>query len=146
MNDRVPELRLRPHHLLCLQSFVGHGYNEEFVRQMTAVKKKLTNSPNTPIKIEYGADMLCLHCPNCQNGHCMSDKPDIFDQSVLSKLASPAATRTGSGSAYGRTDFQIVPGIIFGIPNSLTLSHSMIEECCHGCEWKDLCHKVIGEL
>lgn len=145
MNDRVPELRLRPHHLLCLQSFVGHGYSEEFVRQMTSVKKKLTISPDTPIKIESGADMLCLHCPNCREGHCISDKPDIFDQFVLNKLAS-AATQTDSSSASGHISLPITPRIIFGIPTALTLSHSLIAECCHGCEWKSLCDKVIDEL
>ena len=63
MNNKAPELWLRPHHLLCLQSFVGHGYSEEFVQQMSVVKQQLTDSPDTPVKIVQGADMLCLHCP-----------------------------------------------------------------------------------
>ena len=51
MNNKAPELWLRPHHLLCLQSFVGHGYSEEFVQQMSVVKQQLTDSPDTPVKI-----------------------------------------------------------------------------------------------
>jgi len=27
------ELHLRPHHLLCLQTFVGRGYSEEFITE-----------------------------------------------------------------------------------------------------------------
>ena len=41
------ELHLRPHHLLCLQTFVGRGYSEEFVEHMTLVKKQLATDPRT---------------------------------------------------------------------------------------------------
>ena len=27
-------VKLRPHHILCTQNFVGHGYNEEFADHM----------------------------------------------------------------------------------------------------------------
>ena len=97
MNDKVPELWLRPHHLLCLQSFAGHGYSEEFVQQMSVVKQQLTNSPDTPVKIVRGADMLCRHCPNCKIGTCTSDKPDIFDQLVLNILNRGPLYRTVDG-------------------------------------------------
>lgn len=168
MNDNVPELWLRPHHLLCLQSFVGHGYSEEFVQQMSAVKQQLTNAPDTPVKIVRGADMLCRHCPNCKMGTCTSDKPEIFDQLVLNILARGPHYRTADGlsatpelTVYGIPDdlsaapeltvYEIPDGLsatpeltIYGIPESLTLSQALIEKCCPGCEWKDLCRKVIG--
>ena len=183
MNDNVPELWLRPHHLLCLQSFVGHGYSEEFVQQMSAVKQQLTNAPDTPVKIVRGADMLCRHCPNCKMGTCTSDKPDIFDQLVLNRLTLAPLNRTVDGlsatpdpteqdisydlsatpelTVYGIPDdlsaapeltvYEIPDGLsatpeltIYGIPESLTLSQALIEKCCPGCEWKDLCRKVIG--
>ena len=97
MNNKAPELWLRPHHLLCLQSFVGHGYSKEFVQQMSVVKQQLTDSPDTPVKIVQGADMLCLHCPNCKMGTCTSDKPDIFDQLVLNILNRGPLYRTVDG-------------------------------------------------
>ena len=97
MNNKAPELWLRPHHLLCLQSFVGHGYSEEFVQQMSVVKQQLTDSPDTPVKIVRGADMLCRHCPNCKMGTCTSDKPDIFDQLVLNRLTLAPLNRTVDG-------------------------------------------------
>ena len=34
-------IHLRPHHLLCLQTFIGHGYSEDFIIQMKYVKRKI---------------------------------------------------------------------------------------------------------
>ena len=169
MNNKAPELWLRPHHLLCLQSFVGHGYSEEFVQQMSVVKQQLTDSPDTPVKIVQGADMLCLHCPNCKMGTCTSDKPDIFDQLVLNILnrgplyrtvdglsATPKPTVSSISSDLSATpeptvcsissDLSATPELtIYGIPESLTMSQTLIEKCCPGCEWEYLCRRIIGE-
>ena len=54
----ISELHLRPHHLLCLQTFVGRGYSEEFVEHMTLVKRQLADDPGTPITLVHGADDL----------------------------------------------------------------------------------------
>lgn len=154
MNNKAPELWLRPHHLLCLQSFVGHGYSEEFVQQMSVVKQQLTDSPDTPVKIVQGADMLCLHCPNCKMGTCTSDKPAIFDQLVLNRLTLAPLNRTVDGlsatpelTIYGiSNDLSASPELtVYGIPESLTISQTLIEKCCPGCEWEYLCRRIIGE-
>lgn len=143
MNTKSHRLHLRPHHLLCLQSFVGHGYSEEFVQEMTSVKQQLMLTPDTPIELVHGADMLCRHCPNCIDGRCTSDKPALFDRSVAAKIENSESllSRGSSESNRGR-DFS-GSFILHGIPEYLTLSHTLLEECCPGCEWKDLCAGVI---
>lgn len=147
MNHFTEALWLRPHHLLCLQSFVGHGYSPEFVQQMTAVKQQLSISPDSPIKIVSGPDMLCCRCPNCSEDSCTSDKPEVFDQLVLNKLASAEILQTNQGSALTmNNDHSIGIGLIRGIPEFLTLSHALLAECCPGCEWRDLCGKVIDAV
>ena len=121
-------IRLRPHHLLCLQTFVGHGYSEEFVQHMTLVKKQLDTDPRTPIALVSGADDLCCHCPNCAGGQCTSEKPALFDRLTASRLACHAAPGTH--------------GLIFGIPEELHIKEALLAACCPGCEWKDLCIEV----
>ena len=86
MHTYTSELHLRPHHLLCLQTFIGRGYSKEFVEHMTLVKKQLTDEPHTPITLVHGADDLCTHCLNCVEGRCISEKPVIFDRLVEEKL------------------------------------------------------------
>ena len=34
-------IRLRPHHLLCLQTFRGNGYSPGFVRKMTELSLRV---------------------------------------------------------------------------------------------------------
>ena len=121
-----PALHLRPHHLLCLQTFIGHGYSEEFVRRMTIVKNQLEQDPLTFIEVVEGADDLCAACPNNTDGQCTSDKPAVFDLLVRNKL-------------------QLSSNNIKGIPTDLKISVPLIEECCPDCEWKELCLEQARE-
>jgi hypothetical protein len=120
------ELHLRPHHLLCLQTFVGRGYSEEFVEHMTLVKRQLTANPRTPITLVSGADELCAHCPNCVDGQCSSEKPALFDRLVEEKLAVLSLCQ------------EPFP-VLEGIPNGLRITEDLIAACCPGCEWRELC-------
>ena len=128
-------LHLRPHHLLCLQTFVGLGYSEEFVRNMTRAKEALGRDPSTAIKLVRGADDLCGACPNCEEGHCTSEKPARFDANVLRKLAQEGIIREDGREVC-----------LQGIPEELTISPALLDECCAGCEWKEsTCMKYIQE-
>ena len=126
-------LRLRPHHLLCLQTFVGHGYSEEFVLHMTLVKNRLNADPHTPIVLVKGADELCAHCPNCVDGHCTSENPALFDRLVSERLTGERLTA------------QAAPALLSGIPDSLQINEALLDACCPGCEWKELCIKVCRQ-
>ena len=146
-----PSIRLRPHHLLCLQTFVGHGYSPDFTKHMTYVKSLLTADPNTAITLVAGPDDLCGHCPNCVDGSCTSPKPAVFDHLVGQKLHlkeehvtekstlvhSIAASDSSTSAAASDS-----PISINGIPSSLRMSEQLLAECCPDCEWKELCVEV----
>lgn len=129
LHPNTSDLRLRPHHLLCLQTFVGRGYSEEFVEHMAVVKRQLTEIPNTLITLVRGADDLCAHCPNCVEGQCTSENPALFDRLVEEKLA-----RLDSSSN--------LPPVLNGIPDRLYITDDTLSECCPGCEWTELCTEV----
>ena len=131
----APVLHLRPHHLLCLQTFTGHGYSEEFVRHMTAVQGLLLTDALASIGLVHGVDELCAHCPNNRDGQCTSANPALFDAHVLSRLQVSGAVPE---DLTGRS------AVLHGIPDSLTVSASVLEECCPGCEWKPLCAEWSG--
>ena len=146
---------LRPHHLLCLQTFVGHGYSPEFTAHMTIVQKQLTTDPLTPITLVNGPDDLCGHCPNCVDGSCTSPKPAVFDHLVAQKLHlkeehvtekstlvhSIAASDSSTSAAASDS-----PISINGIPSILHMSEQLLAECCPDCEWKELCVEVCRTL
>ena len=134
---------LRPHHLLCLQTFVGHGYSPEFTAHMTIVQKQLTTDPLTPITLVNGPDDLCGHCPNCVDGSCTSPKPAVFDHLVGQKLNT---TEDTENAAPKHTDASDSPLTLHGIPSILHMSEQLLAECCPDCEWKELCVEVCRTL
>ena len=111
-----PVVRLRPHHLLCLQNFRGKGYSPAFVEKMTEASACLglspgdrsdRQSPGAAILLVQGADDLCKSCPNCIEGQCASLKPARFDAnshlpafSCIIRRTSPF--RKTSRNRYGR--------------------------------------------
>ena len=134
---------LRPHHLLCLQTFVGHGYSPDFTKHMTYVKSLLTADPNTAITLVAGPDDLCVHCPNCVDGSCTSPKPAVFDHLVGQKLNT---TEDTENAAPKHTDASDSPLTLHGIPSILHMSEQRLAECCPDCEWKELCVEVCRTL
>jgi hypothetical protein len=79
-------LVLRAHHLLCIQGYVGNGYNREFVYNMNRVIKALKYNPY--IKIIAKTDVICSACPhNTINSLCEDEyKVSYLDNEVLKLL------------------------------------------------------------
>lgn len=78
------EMNIRPHHLLCIQKFTGHGYDADFTAHMKSIVSKLRENPQTLITIAQGCDDLCGVCPNNINGACDSlEKVAFMDSAVL---------------------------------------------------------------
>ena len=77
-------MNLRPHHILCIQKFTGHGYNAKFTAHMASIVSDLTDKRKTPIIVTRGCDDLCEMCPNNINGVCTSlEQVTLFDSTVL---------------------------------------------------------------
>lgn len=77
-------MNLRPHHLLCIQKFTGHGYNADFTVHMKSVVSELTDNSKTQITVVQGCDDLCEMCPNNISGGCTSlEKVTLMDNAVL---------------------------------------------------------------
>lgn len=77
-------MRLRPHHILCIQKFTGHGYDSVFTEHMTEIVSQLSVNPGTKITVTKGCDVLCAMCPENSKGFCNSfEKTTILDNKVL---------------------------------------------------------------
>ncbi|KMT20933.1 DUF1284 domain-containing protein [Clostridium cylindrosporum] len=63
-------LKLRPHHIVCLNFYKGIGYSENFVSNMDLIVNKIKNNPETKILICSQADDICKECPHLQIGKC----------------------------------------------------------------------------
>lgn len=119
-------MKLRPHHILCIGKFTGHGYDERFTRHMTEIVSQLRNDPETGITLVCGPDELCSYCPNDCGGICTSqEKVASIDADVLKVcgLYEGDAVWSKLTEAARRSVFEA----------------DAFESICSRCEWFTLC-------
>lgn len=122
---------LRPHHLLCIQKFSGHGYSEEFTYHMTQVCSALSKNSNTSVTLTKGADELCSRCPFNSDGLCESeDKVDHMDKKVLEF----------TGYSYG--DKKCWNELALAAKTRI-LDTDKFETICKSCNWFSLCIQTL---
>ncbi|MDR2889451.1 MAG: DUF1284 domain-containing protein [Lachnospiraceae bacterium] len=115
-------MRLRPHHLLCTQTFTGSGYSDEFIANMTAVTTRLHNNPNSLIQLVCSTDQLCEHCPNMITaGQCCDDaKVKEYDRKVMAHFD------LHEGHYYYRELIDMI---------NQHMTATILEDICGGCSW-----------
>ena len=127
----VPPMLLRPHHLLCLQNFSGHGYNPAFTWHLSGMLHTLHMNPETAVTLVCGCDDLCKACPHHQNGVCRSAaKTAKLDADVLT-AAGLSADDSGTWASFAAAARSILHGAAF-------------HQICACCEWYPLCRRNGG--
>ena len=74
-------MKLRGHHLICLNFFKGEGYSEEFVEIIKRILKE------KEIEVVTGADDVCSKCPYLRGGFCDYKENAEKEIRELDKLA-----------------------------------------------------------
>lgn len=122
-------MTLRPHHLLCIGKFTGHGYDSAFTNHMTEIVSLLRGGEEVKVTLVCGVDELCGKCPNRRGSLCSSqDKVTYLDAAVLDALRIPAGT-------YGWAELtEAVRERIYG--------RGAFDLICESCEWFPLCGKT----
>ena len=96
-------MKLRPHHLLCLQKYTGKGYDEAFTAHMNGLLGRLAAHPEEEGQLTEGADDLCAACPHNAGGRCDSqEKVTRMDRGVLAALDLSYGQRDSWGALARR--------------------------------------------
>lgn len=123
-------MNLRPHHILCIQKFTGHGYNIPFTSHMTSIVSRLADDPTTLITVTQGCDDLCVMCPNNMNDVCSSaEKVALMDSAVLETCGLSYGDRIAWSSLAEKARKQIFETDEF-------------DNICSSCQWYELCSKT----
>lgn len=122
------QVRLRHHHLVCMQNFVGKGYDEDFVANMRLIIATL-GEPGTIIYLSMGCDDICSCCPN-RNGLRCRDEPSVIgkDRSVACFLGISERAEVDASAVLYRVKERI-------------LELDDIRSLCGECDWADLCNE-----
>lgn len=123
-------MNIRPHHILCIQKFTGHGYNVEFTDHMKAVVSKLKSNPETYITVREGCDDLCRMCPNREDEACTSfEKVKAMDNAVLRVCGITYEDTVSWKKLANQARKQI-----FGT--------EAFQRICTDCQWAELCRNT----
>ena len=118
-------MKIRAHHLLCMQNFQGKGYSREFVKNFYDV---LSNVTNNKISVVDSIDDICSACPHNKNG--CKKKSDSekrvkeFDDRVAKLLKININETMKIKDIYKRIN---------------GADRFDIENLCKDCEWKQFC-------
>ncbi len=122
-------LKIRAHHILCMQGFQGLGYSKEFTRNMTLISEKIQKNPSFFIKIIIEADSICEYCPNLLDGLCNLEMDSLKLISSMDSLVLKSL-KMESGSVISSVQLK-------NLASSLT--PKKVEKICGDCSWRADC-------
>jgi hypothetical protein len=129
-------VRLRPHHLNCLQGFTGHGYDEAFTARLRAIAEAVNADVAAPVTLVDGLDDVCAACPHATGGACTA--PGGGEEAVA---AHDAAVLAALGLRAGDvTSFAAVKARLAGDP----AARDRVLAWCRDCRWIALCAFASG--
>ncbi len=124
-------MRIRGHHIICLQFFHGQGYSQEFVRSLLRVIQQLATGAKAVAVV--GPDDVCTACPALAEGRCAQEPESEEAVRVLDALAMEM--------------LELEPDQEFEWGTATLSVQRFIERwralACDGCEWEDQCLPLI---
>lgn len=118
-------IELRPHHLLCLVGWRGHGYDRAFTDNFNRLADSLDR--DSEIKLVEGADEICACCPRLNASACRADEYGggnaalLIDRRVLENLGLQP------GEIYR---FDELSGLV-----REKITAEVLSDICAGCGW-----------
>ena len=123
-------IRLRPHHALCLRHYVGKGYNDDFVANMSEIHARLQSGEREMVQIIMHRDSLCSPCPHQVNATC--DR-ECWVQQIDRAVAKACGLRSGLWLPWKD---------LCAMLDQHIFNQEKWQELCAGCPWYDVCREV----
>lgn len=128
-------VRLRAHHLLCLQTYKGLGYSPQFVAGMDAIVSRL--NVGAAIELVAGPDDICAGWGDDPDRHCHEPSITERDQAALAALGQHLSQRVSLGDVLDKAA-ELLAGwrsaFARGAPRA----------ACKACEWHDVCTDIAA--
>ncbi|MCD6008966.1 DUF1284 domain-containing protein [Halomonas sp. IOP_31] len=133
-------IRLRAHHLLCLQTYVGKGYSAAFVANYDAIAERLSRGES--VRLVTGPDAICapLLSPGAAAGatHCHRQSVARRDATALEDLGSLLGRSLRPGDTL-----TLEPALLQGL--RAAFRDGTTRRACIDCQWSELCSRVAND-
>lgn len=140
MSENLP-IRLRPHHFLCMLTYVGKGYSQSFTENYDVLIKKL-NKGNVWVEVVSTPDDICaprLCDSDDKTCHCYDASIIENDQEALRDFEkNPAFSMIRIGNR-----FRLTKNLIKEL--RAAYKENAIRTACNGCEWKSICNTLVQQ-
>jgi hypothetical protein len=131
-------IRLRAHHLLCLQGFQGYGYTKEFIKNLQEIFTRFDSDPDLVIEIITECDDVCTECPYIKDGVC-SKEPDSASKMKDMDVRVLKMIKVEEG--YRGTADEFIK-----LVNENLKDINQIQPICGDCEWKKDCLWYLSKV
>ncbi|MBR0271572.1 MAG: DUF1284 domain-containing protein [Methanobrevibacter sp.] len=121
------KIRLRGHHLLCLQGFQGYGYSEDFVLNMVRINE-MRKSADCTVTLTNEPDDICSACPNLKDNLCENKKQN----EIIVEMDNEVLSHLNMNNEYNSID-------LFNEVASIFNSSDSVENICNECKWAEKC-------
>lgn len=128
-------IRLRPHHLLCMLTYVGKGYSAAFTANYDVIIRRLRRGED--ILIVSGPDDICSPLLDNAEPHCLRASVTERDRLAAHDVGKLLARRIEAGHRLTPD-----PEFLHRMRESFAGGH--IRNACIGCEWNGLCNSVMA--
>ncbi|WP_313197999.1 DUF1284 domain-containing protein [Rhizobium sp.] len=128
-------VRLRPHHLLCLLTYVGKGYTPGFVANYDRIAERLSSGED--VLVVDGPDDICAALLCEPEPHCFRDSVRVRDAQAAADIGDLLEMRLSAGA---RIDLH--PALLARMRK--TFANGVTRKACRGCEWFNLCSGIAS--
>ncbi|MBE7184636.1 MAG: DUF1284 domain-containing protein [Methylobacterium mesophilicum] len=128
-------VRIRPHHLLCMLSYVGKGYSAPFTANYDRIAQRL--SAGERMLIVEGPDDICAPLLDEPEAHCRRDSVTERDRTSARDVGALLGLEIEVG-----TRFSLDPALVRRMRQAFASGET--RGACTGCEWKSLCDGIAG--
>lgn len=128
-------IRLRPHHLLCMLTYVGRGYSPAFIANYDQVAGRIAEGEE--IIIVAGPDDICAPLLCDADCHCHNESVDARDELAATQVSQLLGQTVAPGSRL-----PINKANLQKLRDAFLAGH--IRSACEGCEWRALCDDVAA--
>ena len=128
-------VRLRPHHLLCLLTYVGKGYTPAFVANYDRIALRLSRGED--VLVVDGPDDVCAALLCEPDAHCFRDSVRTRDAQAAKDVGELLKMRVPAGPCIG-----LDPDLLTRMRQAFAEGQS--RKACRGCEWFDLCSGIAA--
>ena len=126
-------IRLRPHHLLCVLTYVGRGYSAAFTANYDAIAARIGDGE--AVLIVTGPDDICAPLLADADPHCHRDSVTERDRLALRDLGELLETPPRLGEVVA-----LDPATLKQMREAFTAGRT--RAACAGCEWHGLCSGI----